>query len=67
MFARTCKMYEHEYIGRGEETRMIPAAGMKLNESPASNAVSVQLLPCWAIYERDEIQQAWDLLRKPDT
>jgi NADP-reducing hydrogenase subunit HndD len=57
-----------EYIGRGEETRMIPAAGVKLNESPCIKCGQCSAhCPVGAIYERDEIQQAWDLLRKPDT
>lgn len=57
-----------EFIGRGEDTRMIPAAGVKLNESPCIKCGQCSAhCPVGAIYENDETKKAWDLLRDPDT
>ena len=57
-----------EFIGRGEDTRMIPAAGVKLNESPCIKCGQCSAhCPVGAIYENDQTRKAWDLLRDPDT
>ena len=57
-----------EFIGRGEDTRMIPAAGVKLNDSPCIKCGQCSAhCPVGAIYENDQTRKAWDLLRDPDT
>ena len=57
-----------EFIGRGEDTRMIPAAGVKLNDSPCIKCGQCSAhCPVGAIYEKDQTRKAWDLLRDPDT
>ncbi|MGI5869638.1 MAG: NADH-dependent [FeFe] hydrogenase, group A6 [Kiritimatiellia bacterium] len=56
-----------EFIGRGEKTRMMPAADVKLSESPCIKCGQCSAhCPVGAIYENDETAKAWDLLRDPD-
>ena len=56
-----------EFIGRGEKTRMMPAAGVKLSESPCIKCGQCSAhCPVGAIYENDQTAKAWDLLRDPD-
>lgn len=56
-----------EFIGRGEKTRMMPAAGVKLSESPCIKCGQCSAhCPVGAIYENDETAKAWELLRDPE-
>ena len=56
-----------EYIGRGEKTRMAPAAGATLAESPCIKCGQCSAhCPVGAIYENDETAKAWNALRDPD-
>jgi len=56
-----------EFIGRGEKTRMAPAADVTLNESPCIKCGQCSAhCPVGAIYENDETRKAWDALRDPD-
>jgi len=56
-----------EFIGRGEKTRMAPAADVTLNESPCIKCGQCAAhCPVGAIYERDETRKVWDALRDAD-
>jgi len=56
-----------EFIGRGEKTRMAPAADVTLNESPCIKCGQCSAhCPVGAIYERDQTRQVWDALRDED-
>jgi len=56
-----------EFIGRGEKTRMAPAADVTLNESPCIKCGQCSAhCPVGAIYENDESRKVWDALRDPD-
>ena len=56
-----------EFIGRGEKTRMAPAADVSLNESPCIKCGQCSAhCPVGAIYENDETRKVWDALRDPD-
>jgi len=56
-----------EFIGRGEKTRMAPAADVTLNESPCIKCGQCTAhCPVGAIYERDETRLVWNALRDPD-
>ena len=56
-----------EFIGRGEKTRMAPAADVTLNESPCIKCGQCSAhCPVGAIYERDETRTVWDALRDAD-
>ena len=56
-----------EFIGRGEKTRMAPAADVTLNESPCIKCGQCSAhCPVGAIYENDETRKVWDALRDPD-
>ncbi|HPC49523.1 MAG TPA: NADH-dependent [FeFe] hydrogenase, group A6 [Kiritimatiellia bacterium] len=56
-----------EFIGRGEKTRMAPAAEVTLNESPCIKCGQCSAhCPVGAIYERDHTRQVWDALRNPE-
>ena len=56
-----------EFIGRGEKTRMAPAADVSLNESPCIKCGQCSAhCPVGAIYERDETRKVWNALRDPD-
>lgn len=53
-----------EFIGRGEKTRMMPAAGVSLNDSPCIKCGQCSAhCPVGAIYEKDETEKAWNILR----
>ncbi|HRR34939.1 MAG TPA: NADH-dependent [FeFe] hydrogenase, group A6 [Kiritimatiellia bacterium] len=53
-----------EFIGRGEKTRMAPAADVTLNESPCIKCGQCSAhCPVGAIYERDQTREVWNALR----
>ncbi len=55
-----------EFIGRGENTRMMPAAGFNLAESPCIKCGQCSAhCPVGAIYENDETAKVWDALNDP--
>jgi NADH-quinone oxidoreductase subunit G len=56
-----------EFIGRGEKTRMAPAADVTLNESPCIKCGQCSAhCPVGAIYEKDETRKVWNALKDPD-
>ncbi len=56
-----------EFIGRGEKTRMAPAADVTLNESPCIKCGQCTAhCPVGAIYENDETLKVWNALRDPE-
>ena len=56
-----------EFIGRGEKTRIAPAADVTLNESPCIKCGQCSAhCPVGAIYEKDETATVWDALKNPD-
>ena len=56
-----------EFIGRGEKTRLMPAAGVSLNDSPCIKCGQCSAhCPVGAIYENDQTGKAWDALRDPN-
>ncbi|MDX9867120.1 MAG: NADH-dependent [FeFe] hydrogenase, group A6 [Kiritimatiellia bacterium] len=56
-----------EFIGRGEKTRMAPAADVTLNESPCIKCGQCSAhCPVGAIYEKDQTRPVWDALRDPE-
>ena len=56
-----------EFIGRGERMKIAPAADVTLNDSPCIKCGQCSAhCPVGAIYERDETDKVWDLLRKTD-
>jgi NADH-quinone oxidoreductase subunit G len=56
-----------EFIGRGEKTRMAPAADVSLNESPCIKCGQCSAhCPVGAIYEKDETSKVWAALKDPD-
>ncbi|MBP5319396.1 MAG: iron hydrogenase small subunit [Kiritimatiellae bacterium] len=56
-----------EFIGRGEKTRMAPAADVTLNESPCIKCGQCSAhCPVGAIYENDETAKVWNALRDPE-
>jgi len=55
-----------EFIGRGEKTRLAPAADVTLNESPCIKCGQCSAhCPVGAIYERDQTREVWNALRDP--
>ncbi len=56
-----------EFLGRGEKTRIAPAADCTLAESPCIKCGQCSAhCPVGAIYEKDETALAWDALKNPD-
>ncbi len=56
-----------EFIGRGEKTRIAPAADVALNDSPCIKCGQCSAhCPVGAIYERDQTLEVWNALRDPD-
>ena len=54
-----------EFLGRGESTRIAPAADVKLGESPCIRCGQCSAhCPVGAIYENDQTQIVWDALMK---
>jgi len=56
-----------EFIGRGENTRIAPAADVSLNDSPCIKCGQCSAhCPVGAIYEQDHTRQVWDALCDED-
>ena len=56
-----------EFIGRGDSTRMAPAADVKLGDSPCIRCGQCSAhCPVGAIYENDETKKVWSALRDPE-
>lgn len=56
-----------EFLGRGFETRIAPAADVELNDSPCVKCGQCSAhCPVGAIYEKDETRKVWPALRGPD-
>ncbi|NLF22050.1 MAG: 4Fe-4S binding protein, partial [Lentisphaerae bacterium] len=56
-----------EFIGRGEKTRIAPAADVTLNESPCIKCGQCSAhCPVGAIYEKDETAKVWEALKDPE-
>jgi len=56
-----------EFIGRGEKTRIAPAADVTLNESPCIKCGQCSAhCPVGAIHERDHTSAVWNALRDPE-
>ncbi len=56
-----------EFIGRGDETRIAPAADVELNESPCIKCGQCSAhCPVGAIYEKDDTAKVWEALNDPD-
>ncbi len=56
-----------EFIGRGEKTRIAPAADVALNDSPCIKCGQCSAhCPVGAIYERDQTREVWAALRDPE-
>ncbi len=54
-----------EFLGRGEKTRIAPAADVKLGESPCIKCGQCSAhCPVGAIYENDQTKEVWDALLK---
>jgi NADH-quinone oxidoreductase subunit G len=54
-----------EFLGRGESTRIAPAADVKLNESPCIRCGQCSAhCPVGAIYENDQTTEVWNALLK---
>lgn len=69
--AEVCQQMQNvwalEFIGRGENTVMSPAAGVPLAESPCIKCGQCSAhCPVGAIYEKDETAKVWTALRDPD-
>ena len=55
-----------EFLGRGERTRIAPAADVTLNESPCIKCGQCSAhCPVGAIYEYDEVPSVWAALKDP--
>ncbi len=56
-----------EFLGRGEKTRIAPAADVHLNDSPCIRCGQCSAhCPVGAIYEKSEEHIVWNALRKSD-
>jgi NADP-reducing hydrogenase subunit HndD len=69
--AQVCQQMQNvwalEFIGRGEKTRMAPAADVSLGDSPCIKCGQCSAhCPVGAIYEKDDTSKVWDALRDPD-
>ncbi len=57
-----------EFLGRGDQTRIAPAADVELNDSPCIKCGQCSAhCPVGAIYEKSETQKVWDRIQQPDT
>ena len=55
-----------EFLGRGERTRIAPAADVTLDESPCIKCGQCSAhCPVGAIYEYDEVPKVWNALKDP--
>ena len=56
-----------EFLGRGEHTRIAPAADVKLGDSPCIRCGQCSAhCPVGAIYERNQCPEVWSALQNPD-
>jgi len=56
-----------EFLYRGEDTRIAPAADVDLIDSPCIMCGQCSAhCPVGAIYEKDDIAKVWDMLEEPD-
>ena len=56
-----------EFLNRGDDTRMMPAGGALLNESPCIKCGQCSAhCPVGAIYERDETEKLLEAIRNPE-
>jgi len=61
------KVFAIEFLSRGFETRIAPAADVRLNDSPCVYCGQCSAhCPVGAIYEKDETHDVWMALRDPD-
>ena len=68
--ARVCQdmqgVWALEFLGRGETTRIAPAADVTLDESPCITCGQCSAhCPVGAIYEKDQTREVWDALASP--
>jgi NADH-quinone oxidoreductase subunit G len=57
-----------EFLGRGENTRIAPAADVELNDSPCIKCGQCSAhCPVGAIYEKDETREVWNRIQDPET
>ena len=68
---QVCQQMQHvwalEFLGRGESTRIAPAADVKLGESPCIKCGQCSAhCPVGAIYEKDETRVVWNAIRDPE-
>ncbi|MGM0461826.1 MAG: NADH-dependent [FeFe] hydrogenase, group A6 [Fibrobacterota bacterium] len=60
-------VYALEFLGRGENTRLAPAADVELNDSPCIKCGQCSAhCPVGAIYEKSEWEKVADVLNDPD-
>lgn len=58
-------VYALEFIGRGDDTRLAPAADVSLNDSPCIKCGQCSAhCPVGAIYEKDDTKPVWNALKK---
>ncbi len=56
-----------EFLGRGEHTRIAPAADVKLGDSPCIRCGQCSAhCPVGAIYERSQCTEVWNALQNPE-
>jgi len=60
-------VYALEFIGRGENTRLAPAADVSLEESPCIKCGQCSAhCPVGAIYEKDDTRAVWSAIKDDD-
>ncbi len=61
------KVWALEFIGRGENMKIAPAADLPLNDSPCIKCGQCSAhCPVGAIYERDATAKVWDYISAPE-